>query len=146
MATTSETLAGLIQSKLAAVSDFTSWTIGLRRKEEALAISKFPAILIVAMEPEELSIDTDNRSEIGYGYGIILAYKDEATQNAADANKLPDWVRLAQQAIYSTVYQGFIIEEVTIEKSSGLDLKGLRENCLVSDFFFRLSIMEDRFV
>jgi hypothetical protein len=144
MATTSETLAGLIRDKIVAVGDFSGWLVALRRKEEALAIARFPAILIVSMEPEELTIDTDNRSEIGYGYGIILAYKDEVGL-ATDANKLPDWLRTAQQAIYSTGYPGFIVEDVQVRPSSGLDLKGLRENCLVSDFFFQLSVMEDRY-
>ncbi|MCX7664394.1 MAG: hypothetical protein N2112_02485 [Gemmataceae bacterium] len=144
MATNSETLAGLICDKIAGVSDFTGWTIGIRRKEEALGISKFPAILIVAMEPEELSIDTDNRSEIGYGYGIILAYKDEVGL-ATDANQLPDWQRLAQQAVYHTDYAGFLVEDVEVRPSTGLDLKGLKENCLVSDFYLMLSVLEDRY-
>lgn len=144
MANTSVNLANLIKTKLSAVGAFSTWTIGLRRKEEALAIAQFPAILIVPMEPEELSLDTDDLSEIGYGYGIILAYKDEATQNAADANKLPDWLRLAQTALDHTDYAGFTIEDVQLRPTSGLDLKGLRENCLVSDFFFLLSVMEDR--
>ncbi len=144
MATTSVDLANLIKTKLAAVSDFSTWAIGIRRKEEALAIAQFPAILVVQMPEEILSEDTDNRVEVGYGYGILIAYKDEVTQNATDPNKLVDWRRLAQQAIYHTIYAGFIVEDIQLEPSSGLDLKGLKENCLTSEFYFMLSIMEDR--
>lgn len=144
MSTTSLDLANLIKAKLTSVSSFSSWVVDLRRREELLAITQFPAIIIIAMEPEELTIDTDNRSEIGYSYGVILAYKDEVTQRANEGNKLPDWVRLAQQSVYTTDYPGFIIEDIQLFSKTGLDLKGLRENCLVSDFLIQLSVMEDR--